>query len=592
MVPYMTSHPRLALLALAMGLFPAGAARANEELYRKVAPATALIYRFAGPAARSNGTGFLIDEKERLLITARHVVENPEGGMVFSVEVIFAQTDDGEIITDVAHYRKNWQKLIVRGKVIYENVRRDIAIVQLEKLPAGIKPLELSPRIARPGQTVHMIGNSTESFGCVFSYCHGYVRNSFNWEELGARVVSTQLPINKGDSGGPMVDNLGKVVGFVFMGTTGGPIPKTSALHGFQVKGLCVCVSEVRQALAEMRSRLVAARDAVTGEAKASVHFVKMEKDTLYRILVKAKGFVPDVRIDNILVNPAVAPRRGPENEWQHLFTPTETKEYRIQVSQFPGRDVGKGPYHFSVDKVSFKPETTIKDPQLQLNEHVRKFEAGKVYDIIVKGKGFEPDLQVLDGSKSVLTRFNNGNRAKTGATQRFFEDLGLGTTEFETVLRFVSGRTADYRILVAVSPFSPKGSPLDYTLQIAEQKVHFSTSDQLTAKEPVYPKAGPFKVHTVKLESGRDYQIDLITSAFDSHVVLEDSAGTVLRHGLDAEGFNSRLFFRPIKSDTYRVVVTAHQIAARGAYTLTISDSPGLPGLPNSDKKNLKKGK
>ncbi len=602
-----TVNNRLAsgAFAVAVCLLQLSPGRADEELYRQVVPSTALVYKSQVPLAGSAGTGFLIDDKERLLVTARHVVENINGGLAPAVAVIFAQTEEGEIITDARHYRKNWQTLAVRGKVIYDSVRRDLAVLQLDKLPGGIKPLKLAAKQARPGQMAHVIGNSTEPFGGVFCYCQGRVRNVLRYEELGAQVVFTQAPTNKGDSGGPLVNNLGDVVGLASMSTIGGTLPKANPFHDVQVTNISICVTEIREALQEMRSQLLAGKDGLPirltsqkmvtfkGDAKSSVHLVALEKDIMYRILVKAEGFVPDVRIDNNLVNPAVASTQVRGNDWQHLFTPTETKGYRIGVGHFPGPDIGKGPfpYTLTVDQIAFEPETAFKGPELKLNEHVKKLEAGKAYDIAIKGKGFEPDVQIVHGTRTVFTRYNNGQRANSGAAQGLFEAVGLANAEFETAFRYVAGKTANYRILIAVSPFSPPGSgPLNYTVTIVEPKVRLSVNDQLTAKEPRYPQAGPFKVHTVKLEAGKDYQIDLITTAFDSHVLVEDSAGKAVMHGFDAEGFSSRLFFRPTKTDTYRVLATARQIEARGPYTLTVADSPkSQPGLPGGGNKPFK---
>ena len=545
-----------------------------------------------------SGTGFVIDVKERLVLTARHVLENTKGGMVSAAVVIFAQSQDGEIITDAGHYQRNRHMLAVRGNVIFESVRRDMAVVQVEKLPAGIKPLPLASRNARPGQRIHIVGNSTENFGAVFSYSQGYVRNVFRWEHMGATVVATQAPTNKGDSGGPMVNDRGEVVGLVAMSTTGGQLPKTTPFHDIQVTELSICVGELRDALKEMRQRLLAKHDKpgaadadVKGQAKSG-HFVMMEKDILYRILVNAEGFIPDVRVDNTLLNPVTTMPRGLGEEAQFLYTPKETKVYRILIGPLPGRDIAKGGcrYTFTVDQATFAPESSFKDTQLKLNEHVRKFEAGKAYDISVKGRGFEPDVQIVDGSKTVMTRFNNGARSNSGTAQKLLEAVGLANSEFETRLVFVAARTAEYRILVAVSPFSPqpKGA-LDYSIQVAEQKLELLVKDQLTAKDPLYPQAGPFKIHTVQLEAGTNYQIDLMTTAFDSRLVLEDSARTQLMQGFDAEGFNSRLFIRPTKTAGYRVVAAARQIDATGPYTLTVAQSPNPPstppGLPGFDK-------
>src|SRR5262245_10539986 len=97
-------------LGLASSLLLVTTASANEELYRKVASATALVYKNEGTVLGGTGTGFLIDAKERLVVTARHVVEKTAGGgVVPTVVIIFAQSKDGEIITEADHYRRNWQ---------------------------------------------------------------------------------------------------------------------------------------------------------------------------------------------------------------------------------------------------------------------------------------------------------------------------------------------------------------------------------------------------------------------------------------------------------------------------------------------------
>src|SRR5688572_13588532 len=139
------------VLVVVLGLACAGRLHADEQLYRKVASSTAMVHKSEGVLAGGSGTGFLVDAKERLLVTARHVVENSKGGIVRSVVVVFAESKDGDIITESSHYRRNWEALALRGNVIYDSVRRDLAIIQVDKLPAGIKPLELAARPARPG---------------------------------------------------------------------------------------------------------------------------------------------------------------------------------------------------------------------------------------------------------------------------------------------------------------------------------------------------------------------------------------------------------------------------------------------------------
>jgi len=72
-----------------------------------------------------------------------------------------------------------------------------------------------------------------------------------------------------------------------------------------------------------------------------------------------------------------------------------------------------------------------------------------------------------------------------------------------------------------------------------------------------------------------------LLTTAFDSKLVLEDAAGKEVMKGFDAEGFNARLFFRPTATGMYRVVATSNQLDSTGPYTLTVMESMPLPNQP-----------
>jgi S1-C subfamily serine protease len=237
-----------AALALCLGL--ARPARANEEVYRKTARSTVYIERPDG----NYGSGFLVDTTNRYVVTARHVVATRIGTLK-TVDVIFAEADkDGEIITEQRYYKDNRTRLTIRATVVYDSAKRDLAILQLEKLPAGAKALPLALRPARPAQEIHVVGNSTKMHGALFRYCAGKVSNVFRWgppaNRINAQVVAHFAPSNKGDSGGPVVNNQGEVVGFISEGTTG-LSSSTGPFSQQQLVDHSICVSEVRAALKE-----------------------------------------------------------------------------------------------------------------------------------------------------------------------------------------------------------------------------------------------------------------------------------------------------------------------------------------------------
>jgi hypothetical protein len=90
----------------------------------------------------------------------------------------------------------------------------------LDSLPDGIEELPLASRSPEPGETVHSVGNSGLADGDVlWRYARGCVRlvylKSVSTPRgmTKVRLVETQSPVNKGDSGGPVVNDHGRLVG-------------------------------------------------------------------------------------------------------------------------------------------------------------------------------------------------------------------------------------------------------------------------------------------------------------------------------------------------------------------------------------------
>jgi hypothetical protein len=323
------------------------------------------------------------------------------------------------------------------------------------------------------------------------------------------------------------------------------------------------------------------------GEAKFSAHSYKMEKGNTYRITAKAEAFVPQVRIPGQISgtfpnpggfpfsDPPGSPPPGPNlgrNTAQMFFVPQTTKEYSIRVEMAPGIDVGKGPhpYTLTIERAIFKPHVVFDNPRLDVTEHTKRLQQGKVYNITVTGQGFGPEVQVMDGTMSVATAIHG----------RWF---GFGPdAEFVTSLTFAPTRTTDYRILVVAGPVvEQRRAPLSFTIQVVELKVELSVTSQLSQKDPPYPgRGGPHKVHSIKLEGGKNYQIDMMSLAFDAFLFLEDSAGNVLTQDDDSGGgLNARIVYRPTKTATYRIVATTFDRTAKaktaGAYTLRVVENP-----------------
>src|SRR5262249_29884936 len=139
-----------------------------------------------------------------------------------NVLLVFPIYKDGKLVAERSAYK---EERGVRGKVLDTDVQRDLAVIQaIDPLPDGTEEIKLASESPEPSDSVHSIGNPGAS-DALWAYTSGTVRQVHQWEyadldferkrvvERKARVVQTQAPINPGDSGGPVVNDNGELVG-------------------------------------------------------------------------------------------------------------------------------------------------------------------------------------------------------------------------------------------------------------------------------------------------------------------------------------------------------------------------------------------
>jgi hypothetical protein len=246
---------------------------AGVELYKKVVKSCVFIVTPV-KGGYAMGSGSLIDAEKKLVLTNWHVVD--EEDIVFVQFPVYLKS--GEIMTDKQEYIKRIPAgLAIKGKVLYRDKSRDLAIVQLQRIPAGTPALPLAKKSVSVGATTWNIG-SPGGVSQVFSITEGRVRavapekflvgggSPDSVFEVRAKIVTTTNPSNQGDSGGPLFDRRGYQVAVTQSGNT-----------KLQLVSKFVDVSEVRALLGEKKITIKELSDEPDGKVPAT----PLRKDTV-----------------------------------------------------------------------------------------------------------------------------------------------------------------------------------------------------------------------------------------------------------------------------------------------------------------------
>ncbi len=152
-----------------------------------------------------SGSGFIID-KRGFAITNTHVVTREDGSSYGRVDVFCA----GETVkASVLHLGDN---LHGSGNGI------DLAIIKLDRLPADAKKVRFAGfDTVKNGARVFVIGNSLGMGTCITS---GIVSDRLRQVEK-HQLLMTDCPVNGGNSGGPIFNDNGEVIGAIVSGISG-----------------------------------------------------------------------------------------------------------------------------------------------------------------------------------------------------------------------------------------------------------------------------------------------------------------------------------------------------------------------------------
>lgn len=213
------------------------------------------------PAVRGNvwlragdkavGTGWIVDEKNRWVITARHVVADRE-----KIDVFFVDRNEGRTILNRDHYLQNRTDLRKRGRVtsgtvIHKQDAADLALIRLDDMPADVFVMKLATTPAKVGDPCFSIGHRHDS-DLLWNRTEGHVRQTGRLSEgyfwagkkigLELPILFVQSPIEAGESGAAILNTRGEVIGVV------SAVSNRTPAVAFAIE-----VSQVRKMLTEVR---------------------------------------------------------------------------------------------------------------------------------------------------------------------------------------------------------------------------------------------------------------------------------------------------------------------------------------------------
>ena len=200
-----------AILALSICLL-AGSSRAGDfdpkTVYQSVSPRVVLITGFEpGEKFQGMGTGSII-RKDGLVLTNAHVVLNAKRGRPFSQLRVFLKPHrlTGNLKKDTRRRFK--------ARLLLHNRDLDLALLKIESRTESYEPVGfLNAERIGIGDRVLAIGHPES--GGLWTLTTGTISSHMeNFQNIpGKNVFQTETSLNRGNSGGPLLDAHGLMVG-------------------------------------------------------------------------------------------------------------------------------------------------------------------------------------------------------------------------------------------------------------------------------------------------------------------------------------------------------------------------------------------
>lgn len=178
-----------------------------KEIYQRVSPGVVFIYASEGSGKGSGGTGSIVSE-DGLVITNAHIFARKDSSRPISDIWIFLKPEKvtGNHKADLARR--------YRGEIVAYDMKLDLALLKIVKtdLPLAQVSFGDSEKIV-VGDQAYAIGHPEQ--GGLWSLTTGVI-SAYRSDYAGIpgkNLFQTEASINRGNSGGPLLDEQGLMIG-------------------------------------------------------------------------------------------------------------------------------------------------------------------------------------------------------------------------------------------------------------------------------------------------------------------------------------------------------------------------------------------
>src|SRR5215831_524037 len=197
----------LFVFSLIWSTVAAGKELSPREIYEQEAPGVVMVMGYAdGGRKGSGGTGSII-HSDGLVLTNAHVVIEEQTGKAFARLSVFLKP------ARVTGNSKSDLSRMVRAKVVAYSQPLDLALLKLDGVTEPLPVVDMSESgQARIGDRVVAIGHPEQ--GGLWTLTTGVISaevENFNGVK-GKHVFQTETGLNRGNSGGPLLDGEGRMI--------------------------------------------------------------------------------------------------------------------------------------------------------------------------------------------------------------------------------------------------------------------------------------------------------------------------------------------------------------------------------------------